>query len=266
MRWKRAVSVTTIVVLVGAGSSCADPDPSVVVESGDTVESGNTLGPPDTVECNVADAVELDADWPFAVGPSVVISDFGRDDLKFSVTGQSDDLAAAISDALDVTFPEFESSEPSGDDTNVEISFDSILGTGTLKAADGDGDGCWSIDLAAEFVQLPDPSIPSGTVADPLAGLPSVGSADVVTARGTFQLIVTECALMPLEVEAIGPAGTLSITESGDQVQLIWTYDDGASVESQKALVFGRDSSRASIAADGETEAGPESVIAEVSC
>jgi hypothetical protein len=262
-------------------SACSDDDGELAAgqeEDGEAADEGPSISlgsaPTTTLPSCPADTVEVPGDWPFAVPAAVSPTATSVADLSYSVTGITNDPERVLVDSIEQTFAGFTSEEPTGDPSSLHVAFASTDGEAALDMRDDDGDGCWEVALSATYPDVPPPATDEpqesattlAEAGDDLAAVTAVGQGQVVTARGTYQLMVTRCDAEPLAIAASGPEGDLSIEGDGDKVRVVWIYADGVEIADDEALVMGFDQTSGTFVADGDGPNGEETVIADFVC
>lgn len=154
---------------------------------------------------------------------------------------------------------------------SVDPDEDPIDADGTDPTGDPDDD-------ADSGVVDPDEDPPSTTQPDapPRSTLPPleldelarVGGGDVITFRGRFPIVITECELAPVSVLGLAREGEVELiqNEVGDPVSVTWTYLEGVVIFDEDANVLALTESSGHFVADGEGPEGPETVIVEFVC
>ncbi len=242
---------------------------------------GSSL-PPTTVlaDCPAVIA-EPPSEWPLALPPSLVVTEYVVDENSFLVRGVSNDAETLLVQSTEETLAEFTVAEPEGGANDVVVVFESDVSTGSFFMTDEDGDDCWDVDFEVEFFGEPEPAgfIPtteegetedesaSGVPSEGSGLVPSSGSGSVTSARGSFPIFVSDCQVEPIVITGSSNEGELSIIEgpSGD-LALTWTYTDGVVIEDLSARAVLSSGNTVLVVGDGQNAEGPETVIADVNC
>jgi hypothetical protein len=193
-----------------------------------------------------------------------------NDLLRYRLVGFTTDAESTLADTLGVSFPDLESSEPKGSDSEVTVTFTGDAATAELRLVSTSTDGCWLVDVDAEYVQAP-VVVPSGSTpgaVDPLDDLASVGSGDIITGRGNYSLAVVSCDLSALAIEATALEGSLQVAASDDAsaAAIRWVYADGVEISDDRAVVLSLGSDTASFVANGTSPDGPETLVIDITC
>jgi hypothetical protein len=241
-----------------------DAEPTVTA-AGDPADSIDLS----SVDC-AADGVELDAGWPYELADAVTVLATTNDLLRYRLVGFTTDAESTLADTLGVSFPDLESSEPKGSDSEVTVTFTGDAATAELRLVSTSTDGCWLVDVDAEYVQAP-VVVPSGSTpgaVDPLDDLASVGSGDIITGRGNYSLAVVSCDLSALAIEATAREGSLQVAASDDAsaAAIRWVYADGVEISDDRAVVLSLGSDTASFVANGTSPDGPETLVIDITC
>lgn len=271
MSWPLVAMVGLALILAG----CTGGDDEVPLV-------GSSL-PPTTVlaDCPVVVA-EPPSEWPLALPPSLVVTEYTVNENSFLVRGVSNDAETLLVQSTEETLAEFTVAEPEGGANDVVVVFESAVSTGSLFMTDEDGDDCWDVDLEVEFFGDPEPAgfIPTteedeieeeeaaaGTPSEGSGLVPASGAGSVTSARGSFPIFIADCQVEPLLITGSSNEGELSIVESpsGD-VALTWTYTDGVVIEDLSARAVMSSANAALVIGDGQNAEGPETVIADVNC
>lgn len=254
-------------------SSDPGDDAEVTVEP--TVGPVPSTSTPPTCE---AEVVEVATDWPFVVAGGIDPTETVVDGLDYVVRGLTNLPEQVLVDTMEQSFDGFDVDEPAGGVSDVTVDFATQVGdVARLDMADDDGDGCWDVEITATFVVTPDPALDDASDGQTSAEADAealfndaiaVGSGEIVTAGGTFQLAVTSCEIHPLAVEAIAREGQLVLSSAADDapIEVTWTYADGTEVTADEAIVLARTEDGGAFVGNGESDDGPESLIIEFSC
>lgn len=244
------------------GDGDAEPTVTAAADPADSLDLSS-------VDC-AADGIDLAAGWPFAVSDVVTVLATTNDVLRYRLVGVTTDAGATLADTLDVSFADYESGEPAGSDTDVTVEFTADAGTATLHLDSASTDGCWLVEIDAEYVQAPPPAltVSSAPVVDPLDDLASVGSGDIITGRGSYTLAVIECDLPALAIEATAREGNLQVSASDDPAvaSVRWVYADGVEISDARAVVLSLGPETGSFVANGMGPDGPESLVIDITC
>ncbi|MEM7271495.1 MAG: hypothetical protein AAF547_00320 [Actinomycetota bacterium] len=256
-----------LVVAVAALAACTDDnaDPPVNV--------GTPLPRPAAIDCGVPPTDPPDV-WPVAVPSALTATRFDVDERTYTLSGVTGDAAALLAQLFDDTLADYDVVEVEDDDVALEFSRGDAFGTLVFTTPGEEvAAGCSAVDLTVAFngpapidqfvavEALPsDGAAPFPPPADP------VGSGTVTTGRGAYPVQASVCRLDPAQIVAVAPDGQLIIEERDGRLELSWTYLDGAVVSDSDATTIARDTSSLFAAGDGENEAGPETILAEIRC
>lgn len=286
-------SGTKVIAIAAAAAllfGCADSDDDDAGGTGDASSASSapgtvpvtlgTLTPADPPDCP-AEVVATPDDWAYVLPEMLQPTQFESDETHFDVTGITNDPDGLLTAVSASSFPGFDLTEPTGDATSLAVGFSGAIGGGQVSLADTDGDGCWDVEIDATLVDTP-ATAPGSTdaTAPPQSTTPAegefrqnyeaaigVGTGQITTGRGAFQLKLTRCDAGALLVEGLAAEGALSVTSvDGATFAVAWTYADGTTVSDQAASVLGVSATALSLVADGQNAEGLESLFIELSC
>ncbi|MFK8023544.1 MAG: hypothetical protein AB8G26_06235 [Ilumatobacter sp.] len=118
-----------------------------------------------------------------------------------------------------------------------------------------------------------DPTGPDGGIGapvepdDPLDSVGSQGRAEVIAARGTFSVGITQCEVAPVAIEGLSSEGTLTISGvAPDGVAASFVYPDGIEISDPEARVLALTAAGGTIIFEGQNPDGPETIIVNLAC